>query len=42
MVQAPLPSNLEGSNFSGSGKYSGFLFVELTVQYVCKKLDSKK
>ena len=30
----PLPSNLEGSNFSGSRKYSGFLLVELIVQYV--------
>ena len=36
----PFPSNLEGSNFSGSGKYLGFLFVECTLQYVCKKMKS--
>lgn len=28
-------SYLEGSNFSGSGKNSGLLFVVLTVQYTC-------
>ncbi|KAK2970949.1 hypothetical protein RJ640_004741, partial [Escallonia rubra] len=33
----PLPSNLEGSNFSGSGKYLGFLCVVCTVQNVCTK-----
>jgi len=30
------PSNLEGSNFSGSGKYLGFLCVECTLQCTCK------
>jgi len=32
----PFPSNLEGSNFSGSGKYLGFLCVEYTLQYACR------
>lgn len=31
----PFPSNLDGSNFSGLGKYLGFLFVVCTDQYVC-------
>lgn len=35
----PFPSNLEGSNFSGFGKYLGFLCVVFTVQCVCKKIN---
>lgn len=31
-------SYLEGSNFSGLGKYSGFMFVVLTVQYTCNSV----
>ena len=34
----PFPPNLEGSNFYGSRKYLGFLFVVCTLQYVCKKM----
>ena len=33
----PFPSNLDGSNFSGLGKYLGFLCVECTHQCVCNK-----
>lgn len=29
----PFPSNLDGSNLYGSGKYSGFLWVAAALQY---------
>ena len=31
----PAPSKRDGSNFSGSGKYFAFRFVECTVQNIC-------
>ncbi|KAK2993517.1 hypothetical protein RJ640_025527 [Escallonia rubra] len=34
----PLPSNLDGSNFKGSGKNSSFLCVEFALQYICENL----
>lgn len=36
----PFPSNLDGSNFSGSGKYSGFLSVECDNQCNCEQQDN--
>ncbi|KAK2993514.1 hypothetical protein RJ640_025524 [Escallonia rubra] len=35
----PLPSNLDGSNFKGSGKNSSFLCVEFALQYICENVQ---
>ena len=36
----PFPSNLEGSNLSGSGKYLGFLCVEWVYTPICLQISS--